>query len=149
MQKGSSVIFTLFLLAIVVWAGWLFFYKNKPARVTFASGIVLNVAIADTPELREKGLSKREILRDDEGMIFVFSTIDRHTMWMRDMYFPIDIIWLDENFKIVDIHKGVSVASFPNTFQPVTAAGFAIETNAGYSNRHAVKVGDFVKFEKK
>jgi len=149
MQKGSSVIFTIFLLAVVVWAGWLFFYKNKPARVTFASGSVINVAVADTPALREKGLSKREILRDDEGMIFVFDTIDRHTMWMKDMYFPIDIIWLDENFKIVDIHKSVSISSYPNTFQPSTGAGFAIEANAGYSNRHGVKVGDFVIFEKK
>ncbi|MBP9701918.1 MAG: DUF192 domain-containing protein [Candidatus Pacebacteria bacterium] len=148
-QKGSSTVFSLILLALVVWAGWLFFYKNRPPRITFESGVVLNVTVANTPELREKGLSKREILRDDEGMLFVFDTIDRHKMWMKDMYFPLDIIWLDENFKIVDINKGVSLSSYPNTFQPQTGAGFAIEVNAGYSDRNSVKVGESVKFERK
>lgn len=137
------------MLALVVWAGWLFFYKDKPPRITFPSGAVLNVTIADTPELRAKGLSGREILRDDEGMLFVFSTVDRHQMWMKDMYFPLDIIWLDENFKIVDINKRVSLSSYPNTFQPTVNAGFAIEVNAGYSDRNGVMVGDIVRFERK
>ncbi len=149
MQKGSSTIFSLILLAVVVWAGWLFFYKNRPPRITFSSGIVLNVTVADTPALREKGLSKREILRDDEGMLFVFPTVDRHKIWMKDMYFPLDIIWIDENFVIVDIHKSVSVSSFPNTFQPKTGAGFALEVNAGYTNRNAVEIGQSVIFERK
>lgn len=149
MQKGSSTIFSLILLAVVVWAGWLFFYKNRPPRITFASGTILNVTIANTPELREKGLSGREILRDDEGMLFVFDTVEQHKMWMKDMYFPLDIIWLDENFTIVDIHKGVSASSFPNTFQPKKDAGFAIEVNAGYTSRNGVETGQTVKFERK
>lgn len=149
MQKGSSTLFTLILLALVVWTFWLFFYKGDTPRITFPSGVVLNVIIADTPALREKGLSKREILRDDEGMLFVFETLDRHQIWMKDMYFPLDIVWLDENFKIIDIHKGVSVSSYPNTFQPQSSAGFAIEVNSGYTTRNNVKVGDIVKFERK
>lgn len=148
-QKGSSTLFSLILLAFVVWAGWFFFYKNKPPRITFPSGTVINVIIADTPALREKGLSKREILRDDEGMLFVFDTLDRHKIWMKDMYFPIDIIWLDENFKIIDIYKGASISSYPNTFQPQSDAGFVIEVNSGIVSRNNIKVGDVVQFERK
>ena len=149
MQKGSSVIFSLILLALVVWAGWFFFYQNKPPRITFPNGTILNVMIAETPALREKGLSKREILRDDEGMLFVFETLDQHKIWMKDMYFPIDILWLDENFKIVDIKTGASISSYPNTFQPQTSAGFVIEVNSGYTRRNNIQVGDRVKFERK
>jgi uncharacterized membrane protein (UPF0127 family) len=68
---------------------------------------------------------------------------------MKDMYFPLDIIWLDENFKIIDINKGASIASYPNTFQPVSSAGFAIEVNSGYTSKNNVQVGDIVKFERK
>ncbi len=149
MQKGSSTIFSLILLAFVVWAGWFFFYQNKPPRITFPSGTIINVSIADTPALREKGLSKREILRDDEGMIFVFDTLDRHKIWMKDMYFPIDIIWLDENFKVIDIDKGASISSYPNTFQPQSNAGFVIEVNSGFTSRNNVQIGDIVQFERK
>jgi uncharacterized membrane protein (UPF0127 family) len=149
MQKGSSTIFTLILLTFFVWAMWYFFYTGKIPRITFPSGVVLNVLVADTDALRQKGLSKREILRDDEGMLFVFETLDRHELWMKDMYFPLDIIWLDENFKIIDINKGASIASYPNTFQPVSSAGFAIEVNSGYTSKNNVQVGDIVKFERK
>lgn len=148
-QKGSSTLFSLILLAFVVWAGWFFFYKNKPPRITFPSGTVINVVIADTPALREKGLSKREILRDDEGMLFVFDTLDRHKIWMKDMYFPIDIIWLDENFKIIDIYKGASISTYPNTFQPQSDAGFVIEVNSGFVSRNNIQVGNVVQFERK
>lgn len=148
-QKGSSTIFSLILLALVVWAGWFFFYKNKPPRITFPSGTVINVIVADTPALREKGLSKREILRDDEGMLFVFDTLDRHKIWMKDMYFPIDILWLDENFKIIDIYKGASISTYPNTFQPQSDAGFVIEVNSGFVSRNNIQIGNVVQFERK
>lgn len=149
MTKGSSTIFTLILLATVVWAGWFFFYKQRTPRIFFTNGTVINVAVADTPEERTRGLSKREILRDDEGMIFVFDTIDRHQMWMKDMYFPIDIMWLDENFRIVDIVTGASVSSYPNTYTPRSSAGFVLEVNAGFVNRNNIKIGDTIVFERK
>lgn len=150
MTKGSSTIFSLILLAFVVWAGWYFFYQEKTPRVTFErTGMVINVSVADTPTEREKGLSKREYLRDDEGMIFVFETLDRHQIWMKDMNFPIDIIWLDENFKIVDIATNASVASYPNTFTPRASAGFIIEVNAGFTTKNNIKIGDTIVFERK
>lgn len=149
MIKGSSTIFSLILLAFVVWAGWYYFYQNKTPRVTFSNGTVINVSVADTPEERTQGLSKRELLRDDEGMIFVFDTIERHPIWMKDMYFPLDIMWLDENFKIVDLVPNASVSSYPNNFVPRTSAGFVIEVNAGFTTRNNIKIGDTIVFERK
>ncbi len=149
MIKGSSTIFSLILLAFVVWAGWYYFYQNKTPRVTFSNGTVINVSVADTPEERTQGLSKRELLRDDEGMIFVFDTIERHPIWMKDMYFPLDIMWLDENFKIVDLVPNASVSSYPNNFVPRKSAGFVIEVNAGFTTRNNIKIGDTIVFERK
>lgn len=149
MQKGSSLIFSLILLAVFVWAGWLFFYSSKSPRITFSNGEIINVEVADTPELLQKGLSGRDILADDKGMFFVFPTIDRHKIWMKDMNFPIDIIWVDENFNIVDITQNVSVNSFPNTFSPSVKAGFAIEVNAGFVSKNGIRIGDTIVFARK
>ena len=50
---------------------------------------------------------------------------------MKDMRFPIDIVWLDENKNIVGIERGVSPDSYPETYKPPIAVLYALETNPG------------------
>ena len=50
--------------------------------------------LADTPEKRFQGLSGREILEEGTGMLFVFQEERQHTFWMKDMRFPLDMIWI-------------------------------------------------------
>ena len=68
---------------------------------------ILEVQIADTKELRTRGLSWSEKLPYDEGMLFVFDGSGTHSMWMIGMLFNLDIIWLDENYNVVAIEKNV------------------------------------------
>lgn len=149
MQKGNTLFYTVVLLGLFVFAAWKFLYTEQVPRVTFPSGYVFNVEVVSTPEKREKGLGGREILRDDHGMLFVFDSIDYHKMWMKDMNFPIDVVWFDENFRVVDITRNISNQSFPNTFMPIKPAGFALEINAGYAKRYGINIGDNAIFEKK
>ena len=58
--------------------------------------VPIAVAIADTLEKRTQGLSGRESLSANEGLLFVFSTSGAYGIWMKDMRFPIDIIWISE-----------------------------------------------------
>lgn len=103
------------------------------------------VGLAVTREQRAKGLSGREYLADDEGLLFVFQNPGRHGFWMKDMNFAIDIIWVDEEKKVVDIRENANPESYPaETFYPSYPALYVLEINAGLVEKYGIKVGDSV-----
>jgi uncharacterized protein len=106
----------------------------------------LRVAVADTEAEREKGLSWQKGLPDKSGMLFIFESSGYHGFWMKDMIFPIDIIWVDETFHIVDIEANVTPESYPKTFEPDVPARFAVETAALFTSANGIKVGGEVTF---
>ena len=61
---------------------------------------------------RLKGLSIKNTLNESEGMLFPFDTPGEYSFWMKDMKFPIDIIWIDSNYKIVYIEKNLQPCAF-------------------------------------
>ncbi len=61
---------------------------------------------------------------------------------MKDMKFPIDVIWLDENYRVVNIVKDARPDSFPEVFKSEAPAKYILEVNAGFANRNSIKVGD-------
>ena len=89
--------------------------------------------VAETDRDREQGLSGRANLGADTGMIFVFDEPDQYGFWMKDMKFPIDILWLDRDKKIVTILESVSPNSYPKVFQPTEEAMYVIELEASKS----------------
>jgi uncharacterized membrane protein (UPF0127 family) len=97
----------------------------------------------------EKGLSGKDSLSDNEGMLFIFKKPDIYGIWMKDMKFPIDIIWIDSNMQIVSIEKSVSPDTYPQIFKPTTAALYVLEISAGQSNFLNLKIGDKVSILKK
>ena len=96
---------------------------------------------------RALGLSGRESL--EGGMWFVFPEADYYSFWMKDMKFPIDIIWVSDDFEIVDIKENVSPDSFPETFRPKAKALFVLEVPAGFSKTHQIHIGGKVSLEDK
>jgi len=106
------------------------------------------VEIADTEQSRIMGLSGRKTLPIDTGMFFVFDVIGRNEIWMKDMNFPIDIIWIDAEFKVVDITKNAVPESFPKTFEPRTPVLYVLETIAGWADKNGIKMGDKVLFSR-
>lgn len=108
--------------------------------------ITFRVELADTPEKKIQGLSGKASLSENNGMLFLFEKADIYSFWMKDMRFPIDIIWIDENFKIVGIVKNINPNSFPQTFQPQTPIQYVLEVNAGFSDRNNIVTGDQVHF---
>ena len=114
---------------------------NHVLRIGNAS---VRVDIADTPTLRERGLSGRKLLLDDQGMYFIFDHPDVYPFWMKEMNFPIDIIWIGEHMSVVDITKSASPSSFPQTFVSSVSALYVLEVQAGFAERHGIKIGDQV-----
>src|SRR3989338_2407214 len=125
--------------------------NNNNQNISQKEGHVLKVGtarvlidIADTPALRERGLSGRKLLLDDQGTYFIFDHPDVYPFWMKEMNFPIDIIWIGEHMSVVDITKSASPSSFPQTFVSSAPALYVLEVQAGFAERHGVKIGDQV-----
>ncbi len=106
----------------------------------------IRVDIVDTPELRARGLSGRELLADDEGMLFVFPEEAAHSFWMKDMLIPIDIVWLSADKKVVHIVEAATPASYPAVFAPPTSARYVLEVSALWARRHGVGLGSIATF---
>ncbi len=116
-------------------------------KVVVISGRSINVEVADTEEKRALGLSGRSGLGRDEGMLFVFTEDARHSFWMKDMLFAIDIIWLSRDGVVIDIAPSVSPDTYPTSFSPEAPARYALELRAGFIKEYTVKKGDAVLFK--
>ncbi|MFQ5974743.1 MAG: DUF192 domain-containing protein [Candidatus Hydrothermarchaeales archaeon] len=86
----------------------------------------------------------REALRQDEEMFFVFDHEDTHAFWMKNVNFPLDIIWLDSSFKVVHIERDVPPRDSETcvTYTPSKPARYVLETRAGFSINSRINVGD-------
>jgi len=107
----------------------------------------VTVDLARTPAEVERGLGGRESLGPQEGMFFVFPTPDRYAFWMRDMRFSIDVVWLDEALRVVDIKADTPPESYPATFAPSAPARYVLEVPAGYTAAHRISIGTQASFE--
>lgn len=104
------------------------------------------VALAQTPEEQERGLGNVSSMPADAGMLFIFPTSDKYGFWMKDTLIPLDMIWLDEEKRIVYIEKEVQPESYPNIYTPDTPALYVLELNAGLVEKNNLKLGDFAQF---
>ena len=113
---------------------------------------VFQVEIADTPQLRSKGLSGRDGLADMSGMIFVFESGRASNFWMKGMRFPIDFVWIGEECTVVDTHSNVQQPA-PGTSDgdlPLLKSGspavYTLEVNAGKVAEIGIEMGEPVTF---
>lgn len=102
--------------------------------------------VADTDLLREKGLSYRPSLDRQTGMLFVFTVPGVVRFWMKDMNFPIDIIWLDTDKKVVHVEHSLLPSTYPMSFGPEIPTQYVIEIPAGDAVKAGLTVGDTVSF---
>lgn len=121
-------------------------FQTSYVDVIRIAGRNVKVSIADTPKSRERGLSGQAGLGRDEGMLFVFPEDGRHSFWMKDMRFPIDIVWLSADGRVITIAPDVSPDTYPRSFVPAAPARYVVELPAGFAETYNLKVGDIVRF---
>lgn len=118
-----------------------FLFQSRPTAMLKSGGREYRLEIVSSPEARAEGLSGRRELPDGQGMIFVFDTAATQCIWMKDMRFSLDIVWLDGEKKIVHIERDVSPETYPRQFCPEQPARYVIELNAGEAARAGLRVG--------
>lgn len=129
-------------------ANTLLLKKQKLAEINGAVNLNINLTIAKTQAEKIKGLSGKETLQENEGMLFVYEKEGNYGIWMKDMNFALDIIWMDANFNIVDITENARPESFPEIFYPRAGAQYVLEVNSGFAKKHHIKKDDRLLFKK-
>lgn len=119
---------------------------NLPTKTLYTATSSIKIFIADTDISREQGLSGVKTLLSGNGVLFVFDTPGKYGFWMKDMYFPIDMIWIDSNKKIVGVTKNVLPSSYPFVFMPPQAIVYVLEMNAGSVAEFGLTTGTTVRF---
>jgi uncharacterized membrane protein (UPF0127 family) len=112
----------------------------------------ISVEIADSQEERSRGLSGRESLGEEEGMLFIFPELSQRSFRMKDMRFPLDMIFINEG-KVVEIVRGVPAPSKGEDGSEIrvaskTEAQWVLEVNSGWVERNGIQLGDEVVLEK-
>lgn len=102
----------------------------------------ISVEVADDPAERMQGLSGRSALPEGDGMLFIFEYENNWGIWMKDMRFPIDIVWAGSDGEILTIAHKVSPQTYPNAFYPSSpTARYVLELPAGYAKAHGIAEG--------
>ena len=106
--------------------------------------------VAHTPALRTRGLSGRNDLAPQTGMLFVFESGRASSFWMRGMRFALDFVWISSNCEVVgvtvDVPPPASANSNLPTYGSPAPAAYVFEINAGELAAHGIAVGDTVRF---
>src|ERR1700692_755578 len=141
---GFIVILLLFSAFIMLQIGKT---STPPAKVTIDNH-TYSVEVATTTAEQQQGLSGKNSLPQDQGMLFVFKTPGLYAFWMKGMKFPLDIIFIKDN-KIVSISKNVPVPKdAKETNLPIytsaAPANRALEINAGQATTYDFQKGDDV-----
>ena len=110
------------------------------------------VDLALTPEQRSQGLSGREVMAAETGMLFIFENEGTFSFWMKEMHFPLDIVWIGADCAVVDVtlgapppEEGQALADLPR-FSPSSPALYVLELNAGEFAEQGIDPGDLVEF---
>lgn len=106
------------------------------------------VQLANTEATRELGLSYRTSIGDDEGMLFVFDKPDNYGFWMKDMNFPIDMVWFSESGQVVHTEEDLATSSYPKVFINKPKAKYVLELNRGVARKHGLYLGSRVDLSK-
>jgi uncharacterized membrane protein (UPF0127 family) len=109
------------------------FKLAKPTKGTIPGRLTecVELEVAETDSAVIRGLSGRQSMPRERGMVLVFPEPVVQCIWMKDMRFNIDAIWLDSDKRIVHIERDLRPDSFPHLFCSQTSAKYVVEVNAG------------------
>lgn len=112
------------------------------------AGHDFHLAVADTNAKRTRGLAAYATLPDNTGMIFTGLNPDQLSFWMKDMHYPIDILWVNSDDEVVFIESSLAPDTYPHVYQnPLDLpASYVIELPAGTCKRYNITPGTVIIF---
>lgn len=154
MRNLLSIIFLIFSITLIgckqdsVTKG-ISFQKDAVIEIVRADGslVSFDVELADTPEKQTQGLMFRYSMEDNQGMFFLFNSIIPHSFWMKNTYISLDIIFISEDYEILQIHHN----TFPLSEEPILSdypCKYVLEIKGGIAKKQNINPGDIVRLIK-
>jgi len=132
------------LLAVSLLGGYYLYAQPQTEQIEFG-GVTLTVELATTPAQQEQGLSDRNSMPANHGMLFVFTQEGEWSFWMTEMRFPLDIIWFNSTRQVVFIEQDLPPCAPPPAscpvYTPPVNALYVLEVNAGFVSAHDIMLG--------
>lgn len=155
MKKEMTLFLSLGLIVIIAGAAvsYIFFLRHANPQLTKnevkIGDAVFNVELATSTLEQARGLSFRDSLGADQGMLFIFSRPSVQRFWMKDMNFPIDIIWIGSG-KVLGFAENAAPESKEQLwkmkiYKSPDLTDKVLEVNAGMVQKYNIKVGDAVQ----
>ncbi len=122
--------------------------RSEP-RVVFPDGYAVQVEVAADDATREQGLMYRDTLAPDRGMIFIFPADGDYPFWMKNTLIPLDMIWIDNQKRIVHIAHDVPPCKAdpcPN-YPAGGSARYVLEVAGGVAAQHNLRNGESLRFD--
>lgn len=107
-------------------------------------GIPFTLEIADTRLKQIRGLTRREAIQENYGMVYVLDAPSRYAYWMKDMFFATDVVWLDAFYRVIDLEAGITPETYPKIYEPDQPALFVLELPAGSIQKAGITLGGTV-----
>ncbi|HEU5005225.1 MAG TPA: DUF192 domain-containing protein [Candidatus Saccharimonadales bacterium] len=106
----------------------------------------MNLQIADTTKEQAKGLGGRSCIGENQAMLFEFGKPADYRFWMKGMKFPIDIVWMDADHRVVQINANVTPGTYPETFSADEPVQYVLEMKVGRAVQLGLQDGQTINF---
>jgi uncharacterized protein len=140
-----GIVVVIFITAIFM----TLIYNIKTPRAII-NGQAFKIQVVTEDKDKQIGLSNKNHLSSSQGMLFIFAKPDFYSFWMKDMKFPIDIIYINNN-KVTTIIKNAPIPSSTNNnltiYKPTSVSDKVLEINAGLSDKYNIQEGTSIKIE--
>jgi len=135
------------LLAASILIGYYVYWQPKTESIELG-GVTLTVELATTPAAQQQGLSDRDSMPADHGMLFVFDQEGEWSFWMHEMKFPLDIIWFDSSRKAVFFELNLQPCTPTEcpVYTPPVNTMYVLEVNAGFVRANGIVLGQSFYF---
>lgn len=150
---GNRIIFSSLIFLLIFFVVFYYFSpdtsecgKYDTATLSIASTTV-EADLADNDCKRTLGLSGRASLSEGRGMIFKYEGEGSRGIWMKDMKFPIDILWIDEEMRVVGIEWAIAPSTYPKIFGENYKAEYVLELPVGFVIKNKVTLGSIISLK--
>jgi uncharacterized membrane protein (UPF0127 family) len=133
-------------LLIYIYVGFLFLKKLFTVLIHYKEyysekRIKLNLVKANTNSKRDTGLmNRKKKLNNNEGMLFIYKTPQYISMWMKNTFIPLDVLFLDNDYKVVEYKENMTPLKL-NKHASKIKCKYAIEINGGGTKKNNIKIG--------
>lgn len=162
-KKPLVIVFAVVAVAVITGLAIVYRFSPKSSRTdcsfridesavlprtqgdAFSAATCVNLEVASTNSTRTLGLSGRPSMAMNQGMLFDFRQPGEYCIWMKDMKFALDIIWLSEEKEISQMIDNLTPDTYPKSYCGPPTSRYVVEVNSGVIKAADLHTGQRIK----